>query len=301
MRKTITISAFSIGLNTATTKKFNCAEDILKALKNFNTIQKRFMVLNPMDSIQEGDFIAMYQEIGNLLFGLFIRMKGGELAHILKDHLSKPAISFTEIAKEAEENVAGIVQAYSYFLCNNKVLIYMPGGLTIKSFQTYISWLLSKERTPNNYIFNPILKKQGAIPIKDVKEIIIADSFFYNVATNKTVTKYFNLFRKDLLKQLINNSDDLADIDEENIISAKIELKFNTKKIDKEKRLTAAIKSIDQDDIIIKDKSGKTIKGSEYIEKRVEKIETTKAGFPIEEQVKQIMVKFFNELVSIKE
>jgi hypothetical protein len=73
-------------------------------------------------------------------------------------------------------------------------------------------------------------------------------------------------------------------------------MKFRTKAIEKEKQLTALIKSVENDDIIIKDKKGKTIKGAEYQEKRVEKVDTTKGGFPVEQQVKQKMAEYLQAI-----
>jgi len=172
----------------------------------------------------------------------------------------------------------------------------MSGGLRIKDFQTYITWLCKQCNITKEYVFNPIITKQSEIAIKDIKEIVIADALFYKMDQSLTVTKSFKLWKSDILKHLIANSKDLPDIDLENIISAKIELKFRTKAIEKEKQLTALIKSVENDDIIIKDKKGKTIKGAEYQEKRVEKVDTTKGGFPVEQQVKQKMAEYLQAI-----
>lgn len=250
-----------------------------------------------LDASEEGDFIAMYNN-KQALFGLFIRIKKGELAHILKNQLKKNAISLNDIEQQTEEDVAGTVKSYSYFLCTNKTLIYMPGGLSIKSFETYLSWLLNNNKCAYKYIFNPIITKKSEIPLSEISEIIISDSLFYKMDADKIITKSldFQKIKKDTLKALLKNSSDLDEIDAENIISAKIQLKIKSKSVDKEKQLTALVKSVDNDDIRIKDKQGRTIKGSEYHEKKVCSIETTRGGFPVEEQIKQKMEEFLQGL-----
>lgn len=83
------------------------------------------------------------------------------------------------------------------------------------------------------------------------------------------------------------------DFDEENLISAKLTLKFKQKEINKEKSLDTALKIIDDENITVIGKNGRRIRGSEYLITAVRKIEKLESGIfneqEIETEMRQIL------------
>lgn len=295
--KKITVTAYSVSTTEATTRAIKPFDDISRTLSNFGTINERFMRLSELDENKEGDFIASFKSSTKYIFGLILRMREGEMAHILKDQLNHSMITLDEIAKETEANVAGAMKEYSYFLLNNNHLIYTQGLLSLKSFQTYINWLLRKDDEDKaGYIFNPIIKETNEVSVSGIKSIEIGDSAFLGGRTLASISKSFDILKSGILKHLLANSKDLEEIEAENIISARIQLKIKTmrgkKNAEKKKALTAAIKSADNDDVIITVKNGTKIKGASFVVKKPLTLETTKNGFPIESQIEKEMHDF---------
>jgi len=238
--KNLTLTAYDIATTEATTKQIKPFNDIASILSNSKTINERFMRLSGLDENKEGDFIASFKSTKKYIFGLVLRMKEGEMAHILKDQLDHLMITLDEIAKETEANVAGAMKEYSYFFLNNSNLIYIPGLLSLKSFETYFNWLLRKDNDEaTGYVFSPVVKETDEVPFSGIKTIEISDSAFSSGNVFSSISKSFDVMRTGILKYLFANSMDLDEIDAENIISARIQLKIKTmrgRKKDQEKK-----------------------------------------------------------------
>jgi len=295
--KKLIITAYDVNTTEATTRSIKPFADIVKALSNSKTINERFMRLSELDENKEGDFIASFTSSKKYIFGLILRMKEGEMAHILKDQLDHPMITLEEIAKETEANVAGAMKEYSYFLLNNTHLIYTQGLLSLKSFQTYVNWLLRKEDEDGlGYVFNPVVRETNEVSFSGIKTIEISDSAFSGDSALSSISKSFDILKNGILKTLLANSRDLEEIEAENIISARIQLKIKSmggkKDSEKKKALTAIIKSADNDDVTITAKDGTKIKGASFVVKKTLTLETTKNGFPIESHMENEMHDF---------
>ncbi len=303
--KKLKIIAYNISAAAATTNELKPLTDIMKVLSDSKSINDRFMKLSELDENREGDFIASFKQKKKYIFGLLIRMKEGEIANILEEQLDHKMISLEEIAEEAQSSIAGTVKTYSYFLLSNELLIYTPGMLSLKSFQAYFDWLLRKDDDEVvGYVFSPVINEQTEVPIPNIKSIEISDSAFSDTGIFSSISKSFDILKNGLIKSIFANSKDFKEIEAENIISARIELKIRAMHPKKEKEekkkntLTALMKSTDNDDIIITAKDGTKIKGSSYVVAKHLALETTKTGFPMEGQLEKEMSDFLMSVLN---
>jgi len=298
--KTITVTAYKIQTAETSTADIDIQNEIISALEEQNSLGKRFMRHNELDDLKEGDLISLYEDEKNQwLFGSFVRIKEGELAQILKEQMGQNSLSLNDIAVQTDEKVEGAIKDYSYFLFSKGMLLY-TGGVSLKSFQIYINWLIGKGM---DFRFNPIIQEQNQIPLSEIKTVEITD-LGLNITneikdiekgTFTTITKNINNIARALLEQLLSESKDLNTIMAEDILSVNIQFKIKTpKKAEEEKKkaLTALLKSVDNEDIIITAKNGQKIRGTSFTLKKAFKVELTSKGFPIEEHVKREMIVF---------
>ena len=98
----------------------------------------------------------------------------------------------------------------------------------------------------------------------------------------------FNL-KDNVLKKFMNDIKSVDDFNMEDIVSATLTLKFNRKKLQKEKALDTALKIIDSEDIIINGRNGKRIRGTEFFVKATRKIEKSGKNLYNEMQIETEM------------
>lgn len=303
MKKATTIYAYSVGTLESTTKAVKPYSEVIEVLTNVGSIQDRFMKLSSIEINKEGDFIASFNNMTNrgYVFGSLLRMKEGEVTHIMKSQMNKSELSLDEISQTNEDNIAGTVKDYSYFLLSNDLLILAPFGLNIKAFQSYINWLTrNKSAVKVGFNFSPKTRKVDGVEFSDITGIKISETFFKGKSEYNNIFKQLNILKSDVIKSLLANTRDLKDIEEERIISAKILLKIrgskDAKKTNAKKQLTAVLKSVDHDDIEITSKGGRKVKGNEFVMKKAIPIETTSNNNPVEAFLEEKMYEFAIEV-----
>ena len=104
-----------------------------------------------------------------------------------------------------------------------------------------------------------------------------------------------------MLKTFMNDIKSVSDFNTEDVISATLTLKFNRKKLQKEKALDTALKIIDSEDVIINGRNGKRIRGTEFFVKAIRKIEKSGKNLynemQIETEMRNILQKVQNDEV----
>ena len=138
-------------------------------------------------------------------------------------------------------------------------------------------------------IFLPKKNTATEISIKEIKSVEIADGYI----NSRDETKSQSMTLTNQLLRLLLDVKGKKDFDEENLISAKLTLKFKQKEINKEKSLDTALKIIDDENITVIGKNGRRIRGSEYLITAVRKIEKLESGIfneqEIETEMRQIL------------
>jgi signal peptidase I len=153
----------------------------------------------------------------------------------------------------------------------------------VKYLQKYFDWLLGYENQ-HHYNFVPVIETCKQVKIIDIDKIIIKNSYDIKTSNNKEnnyQSKTWYL-KNDLFKKLGLKEDCLSDIINNNILSAKLEINFQKPKKMKDdiysNILGNYIKTFnDDDDITLRLKNGKTIKGGNILkQKSVSLIEDNK-------------------------
>lgn len=139
------------------------------------------------------------------------------------------------------------------------------------------------------FLIQPKKNTATEISIKEIKSVEIADGYI----NSRDETKSQSMTLTNQLLRLLLDVKGKKDFDEENLISAKLTLKFKQKEINKEKSLDTALKIIDDENITVIGKNGRRIRGSEYLITAVRKIEKLKSGIfneqEIETEMRQIL------------
>ena len=139
------------------------------------------------------------------------------------------------------------------------------------------------------FLIQPKKNTATEISIKEIKSVEIADGYI----NSRDETKSQSMTLTNQLLRLLLDVKGKKDFDEENLISAKLTLKFKQKEINKEKSLDTALKIIDDENITVIGKNGRRIRGSEYLITAVRKIEKLESGIfneqEIETEMRQIL------------
>lgn len=145
------------------------------------------------------------------------------------------------------------------------------------------------------FLIQPKKNTATEISIKEIKSVEIADGYI----NSRDETKSQSMTLTNQLLRLLLDVKGKKDFDEENLISAKLTLKFKQKEINKEKSLDTALKIIDDENITVIGKNGRRIRGSEYLITAVRKIEKLESGIfneqEIETEMRQILKDINND------
>ena len=176
----------------------------------------------------------------------------------------------------------------------------MKGNTKIGVFETYINWLLKSE----NYQLDPIIVAPPDTKLSDLEAITFGSSSASStrdVASQGWTVKIKNM-AKDMVYSLLKDSVDAKDLELQNLIEAKLLLKFkkpkNMTEEDYQKKFGAIIKTVnDGDDISFTNKDGKKIKGSEIEWSKVENIRIDEEGNIEEPHLREVMGRIVKEFM----
>ena len=130
-----------------------------------------------------------------------------------------------------QTKTSNIYKEHYYFMLNNKyVVTNLQRNKPISRFQTYINYLLDKERGNKLFEFTPIIKPTPEIRLSEVKEIRISDAPTMRVSNNtKSNNDYIQKIKnlgKEVLSNILRDSQDFNEMELEHIVSAELLIKF---------------------------------------------------------------------------
>ncbi len=306
--KNIVLRAFKIKNPNLSTSSKGVREKLENALDN-GCAKDRSLVLDPNDIKKEQTLISNFDSYGQKqsLFCTMLKMElTDNVQQIPERLLNLPKFTIDELDKQSL-NTAGVYKEHYYFSMLNDFLVtaQLPMNRTIKSLQTYLSWFL-KDETIEIY---PMIERLDNYKLSDLNTAVFKDSSKYksvrssNLANDDTIGSKVKQISMDMLKSLFKETDDFKEIEQlESIISAQLRITFKKPskmtEEDYEKILGASLKSIaDLDDVQFKTKDNKKIiSGTELHKTKTVNIELASNGSIIEEQLKQEMARFLNEL-----
>lgn len=306
--KSVTMRAFKIKNSDPTKFVSGIRVDLENKLNNV-IAKDRGLILNPNDLKQEQILISNFDSNDAMqsLFCTMLKMEITDNDQQVTDSLLKQSkFKLEELSKHSIQS-AGVYKGHFYFSVLNDYIVtaLLPLNRTIKSLQTYLSWFLNDESIE----VYPMVEKLDDYKFSDLKTAVFEDGSAYKSSKNvasiseNTIGNKVKQISLEMLKSLFKESQDLKEISElESIISAQLLIKFKKPRKmtddDYQKILGASLKSIgDLEDVKFKTKDNKKIVSGLDLHKSKEvKIELTSNGSIIEEQLKQEMAHFLNEL-----
>lgn len=309
--KTLKLRAFSLVNMDINHNESNLLALLSNKLKD-SVMNDRRMPINPDDPQHEEDLIANFdlRMKGNdciMIAGTMLRIASVEdIPNITDDILNKQKVDI-ETLESIKSDSKVIYKSHYYFAVNNNYLVTtLPVNRTITAYQTYINEYLKDVREDRLYEFSPLLTKSEKVKFSDVKSIKIG-SKDYNIgdasrkdSNSPLFVKRITNVAKDILKNIMEESKDLKQILDEEIVSAELVLKFSKRKNkakETAKALSAFLKPISETDgIELTTKEGGKISASDVLKTKLVSIELTESKHLSEAQLFQEMEKFLSEL-----
>ncbi len=309
--KTLKLRAFSLVNMDINHNESNLLALLSNKLKD-SVMNDRRMPINPDDPQHEEDLIANFdlRMKGNdciMIAGTMLRIASVEdIPNITDDILNKQKVDI-ETLESIKSDSKVIHKSHYYFAVNNNFLVTtLPTNRTITAYQTYINEYLKDVREDRLYEFTPLLTKSEKVKFSDVKSIKIG-SKDYNIGDTSRKDSNSPLFvkkitnvAKEILKNIMEESKDLKQILDEEIVSAELVLKFSKRKNkakETAKALSAFLKPISETDgVELTTKEGGKITASDVLKTKLVSIELTESKHISEAQLFQEMEKFLSEL-----
>ena len=303
--KTIKLRAFKVENNDPKYEKSPLLNLLGDKLSTSTKAEDRRIQINSDDPNEESDLIADFDisRKDSYIFGCVIKVVTSKGTPSLPDDVfNEKTIPFTKLGELGLKDKF-IYRSHFYFATDGKHLIVtLPSNKTITAFQAYINEYLKTERKNHLFEFTPKIVNILQTAAKEIKSVKFKDSKVNlhsagNPPTNTVKTKILSL-KSDLLKLILEDTPNLDKILDENLVSAEIFLKFAANKNQDAQNFYGAILKplADTDNIVIKTKSGSTIKGSKLQDSRSVEIGITESGLISETELYQAMENFLIDL-----
>ncbi len=305
LTKNVKLRAFFIP-NVAINKS---KSDILEKLNdrlvaNKSIARDRSMVLNPEDPKKEEDLLSFYRLTNSQFRGTIIRIFYAEdTTKIPDDFLNHEQIQLTDLEQVDPSLKMMFKDSYSFLMNDSFLITNLQGNITIKRFQTFINWLLENQRKDTLYEFSPKTKPISDTRLLDIKNIEVKDISIHKDQNHEELQKDSKLISvgNEILKTLLGDVTSFDKIKDQQIISAKLFIKFTKpkamKKEEYEKIMSAYLKPIsDTEDVTLITKKGAKLKGSDVLWTKDVDIEMTESKLMVEEHLFQEMELFLREI-----
>lgn len=306
-KKNIKLRAFKIANTNLTQSDSGILNMLRRVLTDNSTALTRKMKLNEQDP--DEDLLSNYSwQQNSYLFGMMLRIIPAETGGVINDELfNQYKITINDLSHGGPDQHQ--YKDHYYFILNNNILITnLSGSYSIDRFQTYINWLLKDIR--NTVIaFDPITKVPDGIKVSDISSIEFTDGTSSSIGTDLNVGGVSISMRVkeitgQILEYIFNDVDSLGEIRREDLVSAKLLLKIKSKPscVTEEaykKAMSAVTRQITNDSgLVIRTKNKRTFNGDAVKVVKDVKVEVTKNGNVVEEQLKQVMESFIEELMN---
>lgn len=210
--------------------------------------------------------------------------------------LKEKSITLKQVS-QAKENSLLCKDYFYFFLTPNRLIANCKRSSIISKLQTYLNWLIDDVRGNILLSFTPTIEIVNLVQPKDVRSMEIGNVKI--PVESQTGLKTLDV--KKWLSGIFDEVPELKQLKDNEILQAFLTLKFkkpNKMSTDEYAELIGNFaKSVEtSDDIKITNKQGKTIRGSEIEKVKSITINCTLEGLIIEQDLKQEMQKYLQEL-----
>lgn len=300
------LRAFKIENSSVSRSSSEIVSMLHKVLIDTSTADERKMKLNNQDF--DEDLLAYYQWTAGdtVLFGMMMRIIPSEQGGIIPEKIfQNHTITIDDLSNN--ETNSSQYKTHFYFALNSEYLVTdLPGSYTIERLQTYLNWLLRDVRGERIIDITPLMVVPPDIQVKDIKSIEFSGNSreieVGNQNFQKSIGANLNSLKTDVLQKIFGDTDTWSNIQNEQLVSAKLVLQIKAKpknmiENDYQNVMGAIAKNISGDDgFAIRTRTGSIYKGEQIKKIKEIDVETTSKKRVVEEQLKQQMEKFLQEL-----
>ncbi|MCM1142750.1 MAG: hypothetical protein NC453_29610 [Muribaculum sp.] len=301
--KNITLQAYEIERDDLK----SASEDFFSLITNkWNTEQTandRRLVLNASSS--EEDVLAALTVTENYAIGAFMRISPTKDVPVIPDELFNGKT--IQLAPLSEENYQPTVTVHStsYFLICDKFLISTLPHSQIKRLQTYLNWWLSFDDKESSFKFAPMIKEPEDFKLSDMKELILGEDYAVNTEKSSSTSVHTGVkiidLAADFIKRQVTDVPNLDELISKGIINARLYIHFSKPRKmtneDYKSALSSYLKPIgDTEDVSIKLKQGKTVKGKDVLQSKTVSVERLDAARISEADLFGELKEFWREL-----
>lgn len=288
--KTLILRYFDVNC-PALTSDSSIVERLINKLRS--SASSRMMPVNKCES-QKSDLIPDFlvtTQGKKLIAGTYLRIANStDVPIITEEMLKQDQFKVSTINNKASAHEKTCLDYFYFCMSDDKLVVTLDSRSSINRIETYTNWLLNTKDSGAMVSFNPIVD-DTTVSAADLKQITIfnnssiligeSDSF-----AEKSESSVINIAKGAIMK-LFNDTDNLVNLFEENICSAKLVINFTRpRNMDKEeynrKTIGASLKPISDLDSIKIQTNGKKMKGSDVL--KTEAIEVDDDGGIINEQ-----------------
>ncbi len=298
------LRAFKIENSSITQGSVGIINMLRTKLVETSTAQERRMKLNKQDS--DEDLLAFFQWTGgnSVFFGMMMRIIPAEQGGILSEDIFKQQIIKISDLNEGDEHTSQYKDHYYFALTDSYLVTDLSGATTIERLQTYLNWLLEDVRKETIISLTPVMTLPPSVKAKDIKSIEFVGSstaFVQNEDTQVSLNADLKKMVGSMWDSVFGDSMAWNNIQNDQLVSAKLVLKMKSKpkemaQEEYQRAMGAIAKNVASDSgFAILTKNG-IYKGDEIRRVKEVEIETTSKNRVSEEQLKQEMERFLQEL-----
>ncbi|WP_301745953.1 hypothetical protein [uncultured Duncaniella sp.] len=306
--KKLTLRAFRIENPSLTEAHSHILGLLQQVLTESSTAAQRRMPLNSEDP--DRDLLANFIWATNnaYMFGMMLRIIPADNGGMLSEELfNQPTITMADVNAGNPEQSQ--YKDHFYFALNNDYLITnLAGNINIGRLQTYINWLLESVRGERLFQFTELTKLPDGVPLNQIKDIqfvgggtTVAAAPTENEPTTLSTT-LSNISDSVLELLMGHDSVNLDKIRANQLVEARLFLKLKGKPREMAQeefqRVMGAIATNVTNDsgIVVRTKDGNNYTGEAVKIKKPITVECIAPNRIVEEQLKQEMELFLNEI-----
>lgn len=307
-QKKLTLRAVKISNPSITKPNSGILGFMEKVLTEESKAADRRMPLNAEDPDRELLANYIWPPSRSFLFGMMLRITPAESGGMISEDLfNQRTITMADVAAGSPDKSQ--YKDHFYFAVSNDYLVTtLPGNINIGRLQTYINWLLERVRGDRYFEFTELTRVPKGVCLSDIKSIEFRGGGAVVTAqpteTKKSLSVNLKGLASEVLSSIIKDTESLESIKNSGLIEAKLLLTMKSKPRDMEKtefqRVMGAIATNVTNDsgIRLKTKAGNSYTGEAIKVKKTVSVECVGANRILEEQLKQEMERFLNEIRS---
>lgn len=298
------LRAFKTSNYSLTESQSSIVQMLRDALTTRTTIQDRRMKLNQQDD--DEDLLAFFKwtSNNNVLFGMIMRIIPADLGGILPDDFSE-----RQTIKMDDLNVNDATQSqyksrYYFATDGNYLVTDLSQSASVERLQTYINWLIEQQRGDTLFSYAPVMIMPQGVRVHDIKSIEFSGTKItpQTEASDSGISSRLISIQNDVLNTFFGGTPTLAELQNEQLVSAQVIVKFKKKPKEMEKdeyqRVMSAIARnvTENSGYAIRTKNGRTYTGEQICSVKDVEIEENSQRHINEEQLSQEMERFLLEL-----